>query len=106
MVRRPTARRTSTHVCRSVRCGNLRTLQIGIVALGAPDHGGWETVSPDVSRNGGLGISSVDRQPRAGNAGQCRVELPPDGPRRYRLGEDGKVYRIDDPSEPGLTPLP
>jgi len=34
------------------------------------------------------------------------AEVPPDGPRRYRFGDDGKVYRIDDPSEPGLTPLP
>jgi hypothetical protein len=34
------------------------------------------------------------------------VEAPPDGPRHYRLGDDGKVYRIEDPSEPGLTPLP
>jgi hypothetical protein len=33
------------------------------------------------------------------------VEAPPDGPRHYRLGDDGKVYRIEDPSEPGLTPL-
>ena len=34
------------------------------------------------------------------------VEAPPDAPRHYRLGDDGKVYCIEDPSEPGLTPLP
>jgi hypothetical protein len=34
------------------------------------------------------------------------VEAPPDATRHYRLGEDGKVYCIEDPSEPGLTPLP
>ena len=34
------------------------------------------------------------------------VESPPSAPRHYRLGDDGKVYCIEDPSEPGLTPLP
>jgi hypothetical protein len=34
------------------------------------------------------------------------VEAPPDAPRHYQLGEDGKVYCIEDPSEPGLTPPP
>ena len=34
------------------------------------------------------------------------AEEPPSEPRRYRLGDDGKVYCIEDPSEPGLTPLP
>ena len=34
------------------------------------------------------------------------VEVPPHGPRHYRLGDDGKVYSIEDPTEPGLTPLP
>jgi hypothetical protein len=34
------------------------------------------------------------------------AEVPPQGPRHYRLGDDGKVYCIEDPSEPGLTPLP
>jgi hypothetical protein len=34
------------------------------------------------------------------------VEAPNDGPRHYRLGDDGKVYCVEDPSEPGLTPLP
>lgn len=33
------------------------------------------------------------------------VEAPPDAPRHYRLGEDGNVYCIEDPSQPGLTPL-
>jgi hypothetical protein len=50
---------------------------------------------------------TVRRVKRSWFHGAAEVaELPPDGPRRYRLGEDGKVYRIDDPSEPGLTPLP
>src|SRR5262249_25534206 len=34
------------------------------------------------------------------------AEVPPQGPRHYRLGDDGKVYCIEEPSEPGLTPLP
>jgi hypothetical protein len=34
------------------------------------------------------------------------VEVPPHGPHHYRLGYDGKVYCIEDPSEPGLTPRP
>jgi hypothetical protein len=34
------------------------------------------------------------------------AEVPPRGPRHYRHGDDGKVYCIEDPSEPGLTPLP
>jgi hypothetical protein len=34
------------------------------------------------------------------------VEAAPDAPRHYRLGDDGKVYCIEDPPEPGLTPLP
>jgi hypothetical protein len=34
------------------------------------------------------------------------VEAPPDAPRHYRLGDDGRVYCIEDPAEPGLTPLP
>ncbi len=29
------------------------------------------------------------------------VEAPPDAPQHYRLGDDGKVYCIEDPSEPG-----
>jgi hypothetical protein len=34
------------------------------------------------------------------------VEARPHGPRHYRLGDDGKVYCVEDPSEPGLKPLP
>ena len=34
------------------------------------------------------------------------AEVPPQRPRHYRLGDDGKVYCIEGPSEPGLTPLP
>lgn len=33
------------------------------------------------------------------------VEAPPDALRHYRLGDDGKAYCIEDPSEPGLAPL-
>jgi hypothetical protein len=32
------------------------------------------------------------------------VELPPAANTHYRLGDDGKVYRIDDPDAPGITP--
>jgi len=34
------------------------------------------------------------------------ADVPPQGPRHYRLGDDGKVYCIEGPCEPGLTPLP
>lgn len=34
------------------------------------------------------------------------VEAPLNAPQHYRLGDDGKVYCIEDPSEPGLSPLP
>jgi hypothetical protein len=33
------------------------------------------------------------------------VEAPPAAPTHYRLGDDNKVHRIDDPNAPGLTPL-
>ncbi|MDT4944446.1 MAG: hypothetical protein QOH14_1179 [Pseudonocardiales bacterium] len=43
---------------------------------------------------------------RARRAGSGAAEAAPAGPRHYRLGDDGKVYCIEDPSELGLTPLP
>jgi hypothetical protein len=61
----------------------------------------WESLPPTDK------AGTVRRTRRSWFHGVVEVaELRPDGPWRYRLGNDGKVYRIDDPSGAGLTPLP
>jgi hypothetical protein len=53
----------------------------------------WEMPSPDPARI----VRRVRPSWFDGVTGV--VEAPPDAPRHYRLGDDGKVYCIEDPSD-------
>lgn len=72
---------------------------------GAPPLPPWEIHPPDpagtVRRTRRSWFHGVTEM--AGLTGTAKV--PPHERRHYRLGDDGKVYCIEDPSEPGLTPL-